>query len=664
MKKIAAIFLILSLVAPTIVAAAPECPESVCGPAPDNRDSRGAANATDFGPTTGTGDTGAAADNGGFGPAITGTNPEGFGETVFADLNAIAQTGEQIGCQNNGSFGGSLANALGASLQQAIPGLIRNKLGGLINKFASQAGPFGPLVQKLGQIGLDKLSSFAQQKIGELFSSGLTNALPGVAGAIGNSAGAVASELFGGAAGAAGLARVPVIASDTDTRLDKYGTKIDKNTLATQHAAEVLAYKECVADPLYAKVRNLAIATITRSIIQWINTGFEGGPVFVQNLRQFLREGTRAVTEDFIDNQLAGICSPYRQDIQTILLTQYQYEENFGRRTQCSVTPDEIALQHGEEWSVDALIKSINSTGNSQRDALLEALNEAESQQGAHASQVKLDYLTTGGFNAGSEIRCSEGDSEVPVGGYCDGNTGLVVTPGVLIKDKTSHTLGLADEQLLNSDEIGEMIDALMQSLTQVAFDGIDGLLGLSKDQGGGRGSYLDSVVGQGTENSVGTAQNVMGSDIQGAIAIEEAYAGILDDAIKDLGDIKKTYADLVSCAQPKASLNPLMAEYATHASTTVTTIVDPQIIHLTNLLNDAEDALDRLAVLYTESQSALTPQDIVANNTELNALISSGIIHTATDLNFLENDLYVAATALQVLYLDAAEKLAICRAL
>ena len=77
-------------------------------------------------------------------------------------------------------------------------------------------------------------------------------------------------------------------------------TNLIQNTInAVNSAAEYTL--EYVLDGLAWEVANLAIQSMTKSIVNWINSGFEGSPAFVTDLRTNLRGVGDAVAARFFE---------------------------------------------------------------------------------------------------------------------------------------------------------------------------------------------------------------------------------------------------------------------------------------------------------------------------------------------------------------------------
>jgi hypothetical protein len=243
-----------------------------------------------------------------------------------------------------------------------------------------------------------------------------------------------------------------------------------------------------------------------------------------------------------------------------------------------------------------------------------------------------------------------------------------VVLPGSIIRDQASAATDRANQQLLTGDEIGEILDSLMYSIQQVVFQSIDGLFSLSERSSSGRGSYLDRMVGQDAQASTDTAQNTLAADIQGSAHIERAYGDTLKLVANDLGRARDTYVQAVACYQPLVnggSLNvssQMAIDAVAHASSTIRATITPQLTSLTRQTADSDSAVSMLEALRVRAQNATTIPAITQVTNEYNQLLSSGLVHNATDVQYLENDLIPLAQVLEQLFLEANTMLRICR--
>lgn len=586
-------------------------------------------------------------------------------------ISALTETANVLNCSQDGNFGGSLANAIGVGLQRGIPGLINKIGGGFIGDLASKAGPFSGLVNTLGRIGLDKLSNAALGIVGQIFP----DAAQVAAGAAGQAVGAAL-----GVAGIPGVGggKVPVIddaAIAVQKSIDSSGKNIDKSTAT-------LTYKECVIDPTEARLKNALLSTVTSSLGDWVANGFEGGPSFATDLQGLARDASDAILERVQDEVLSGICTPLKQEVQQAVLTQYQYTVDVGKKVQCTDGGSNLQQKIEGDWNggggwagfYEGIFK------NDGINTYLKAQDVANAAISSGQAELfkNLDY-----GNGSFPVKDCTDDASIPVqGGVCIG--GKVTIPAKYVSELGKKVyVDLPQDQLLNADEMGEIIDALMAGLTQTVFQSIDGIFSVTKkqktssgssvsylDQVGGvdGGSYLDTLADTASGGSLDTARSALLNDMRGVKSIEKDYQDVLNDIIGNLNDTKKNYNDVVVCYQKlttsiSGSISTATAgERMNQASSTVAQLITPQIKSFEQQLSFSEDASDELDLLISEAESVQTIADLNSVSASYQSLITRGAVHTSTDLTFLQNDYAAGAVALKALNTDAKDKLRECR--
>ena len=98
--------------------------------------------------------------------------------------------------------------------------------------------------------------------------------------------------------------------------------------------------KEFVLDGLANALMKQLAQQITNSIVNWINSGFDGSPSFVQNPSGFFLDVADQVTGDFIKNYdkgglLGELCSPFSIDLRVAL--SFKYHPSYQRRYTCTL---------------------------------------------------------------------------------------------------------------------------------------------------------------------------------------------------------------------------------------------------------------------------------------------------------------------------------------
>lgn len=266
-----------------------------------------------------------------------------------------------------------------------------------------------------------------------------------------------------------------------------------------------------------------AISTMTRSLVTWINSGFEGSPAFATNLRQNLLRVGDAVASNFFDELAGGIIdSPYQDEIVTAVRTGYYlstggsfYVRNPFTLDQYSSDPDAFLRGDFSQGGLSAWFSTTMNQQNNPYGAYQSALGELDrrlsSAQGQRMTEldwgdgfmsfkgdclVDSDSLTaaqqadgidaTDLAEAGSATSLAEEDNCI----YRD-----IKTPGSVIASQLNQTLPKGMEGLITADEIDEVVGALFQQLvTQVI--GKTGLLGVSAPSSGGGRPFIDQATG------------------------------------------------------------------------------------------------------------------------------------------------------------------------
>jgi len=120
--------------------------------------------------------------------------------------------------------------------------------------------------------------------------------------------------LLAGGIGGGSLALQPRIAHAQGINVP-IGTTFDFNS--------IMKYlKDFVLDKLAYLVAKQILHQMTISVVNWINSGFQGNPAFINNPAGFFEDAADQVTANFLVGPLQGLCSPFSLDIRLALATQ------------------------------------------------------------------------------------------------------------------------------------------------------------------------------------------------------------------------------------------------------------------------------------------------------------------------------------------------------
>ncbi|KND46891.1 MAG: hypothetical protein AB199_00465 [Parcubacteria bacterium C7867-004] len=303
--------------------------------------------------------------------------------------------------------------------------------------------------------------------------------------------------------------------------------------------------KEFVLDTLAWQVIELARKSLVKSLVNWINSGFQGSPAFVTDLKHNLRGVGDAVvsrfftelsnqdiaTTPFQDRILDGArLAYYLSTSPESFYTKYPYTLN-------QVSEDDRAFLQGE-FTKGGWNAWISSTLNPQNNpyAAEMALNRFITGEVEEATGNRLqEFSWNRGFmqwrgdcktaptttTSNVELRTIGSGLSVDENGNATGNLSetktvslaqqddcydyAVKTPGSVIHEQLNKTLGSNIDKIVTADELNEIIGALMNQLMGqlLGSDGGGGLSGSSRPSSGGGVSPLDQATSPTQTNDV-----------------------------------------------------------------------------------------------------------------------------------------------------------------
>lgn len=467
--------------------------------------------------------------------------------------------------------------------------------------------------------------------------------------AVGGILGCGAGGAAGGAVAAAhAVAAVPVSDLITETNT---GTSV---------------FKECVLDPLGFALAEGVISSLIRSVTDWVNNGFEGGPTFVTDPQAFLGEIADNTALDFIEGtELGFLCSPFALEVRIALAVDRQ---PFRDRIRCSlgdVTDNVEGFLSGDfsQGGWPAWFRVHTRLQNNPFGAQYLAKAELSARIASRQRTQEQEWNWSGGFF--SKKKCVE-YKDVPLAHAGAGATSQVcarseiVTPGTQINEQLNNALGSGLRRLELADEFDELINALLAQLAQQALTSIDGLRGLSSRSSTSAvtrtnangdtvtSSYLETLVNETENQSIDLAQDALLQDIESALQLEEDYQETLDGLIDNLERAEEELGDLYACyidiTQNPASFTTISGVTAlTQAQSASSTNAVNVQIPLETYGNERAISLDttkRLLTLRTEARNARSVEELNAVADSYDAILASGVIHSGAELAFLQGEL------------------------
>ncbi|MEK7612725.1 MAG: hypothetical protein AAB449_01075 [Patescibacteria group bacterium] len=595
----------------------------------------GAGAGTNLGTSLGqTGQKGGRSSGGSTGQSTTGSGG-GVGAGITTGPGGVSITGGGTS-QSSGISGVTWVNsgaggALSGSGRVFTPSEI-NQLnsanGGLPNLISSGSGQ--------GGIGLGTA----------LLAAGVTGALTCGAQALfatgaASAGGATAAGAVGTAAGSPGILSKDIgaqvllgfIATNQSTQT---GVKI---------AQEQRSFSACILNTI-AKV---ALQQMTASIVNWINSGFNGKPGFVQNYQQFFTNVADQAAGEFIRGSgLAFLCSPFRPQVRIAIAKAYA-NRNAQSCSLTSIMRNANSFMNGNFSSggwpgfLTFTTAPINnpygsysyaqiSLGNYQANKVLEQSTRLAQGQGFLPVTKQKDCQlvpTSDGSGAPREV-CRE----------------VIVTPGKTIADSISKTLGQGQDQLGLANSIDQILNALVtQLMTQALYNGLAGNNSVGVDPA--------------QQAALNQAQALL-NEMQATANIAQQYGSIKQGAIGDMQQVQQNFNTTYNCWSTKI---PPSTQNAATAQAQIDTL-QRRIDLLNGAITRANASIAQIQEFQTELALATTPAGVAAVASSFAAAKASGAFLTQSDVTIALQDRETLQAEMTSLNNQASTQLSQCRAL
>lgn len=259
----------------------------------------------------------------------------------------------------------------------------------------------------------------------------------------------------------------------------------------TAAGVATLQQKESVLDAIAWSAAKIIISNMTNSIVNWINSGFEGSPAFVTDPEAFLIDVGDQIAGNFIaGTEIGFICEPFQLELRRAL--NFSFSSTFTRANYCRLsdvvsnvenftkfTDGDFSRGGWNSWFEISQNPSNNPLG------VYSAAKAEIVLRTARGQEIELAKLNWGqGFLSWRD--CEVRDDQT---GECI-KYSEIKTPGSVIENQLSQTLGSGIRQLELADEFNEIIGALVGQLARTVLTD-----GLSSFSSGGRN--YNSLGGQ-----------------------------------------------------------------------------------------------------------------------------------------------------------------------
>ncbi|KKS39304.1 MAG: hypothetical protein UU98_C0002G0020 [Parcubacteria group bacterium GW2011_GWD2_42_14] len=313
-----------------------------------------------------------------------------------------------------------------------------------------------------------------------------------------------------------------------------------------------LIFKECVLDPIIWVIKRLLINFITQAILDWINDGFDNGPVFLTDLSGFFRDIAFTAFNTFLESSGLSqwLCSPFENDVRQTV-TQLGGRTNYGSTGQNICSLENYVGGMGVDAGYERMVMQgdLNFEGggipaamglaidsNNPYGSFFEVQSEAAGRVGRTTSEeATLLSYGDGYFSDKCDIN-GDGQREV-------------CTPGQIISKQIDDWLGGGLGQLEVADEIAEVLGEVLAALVNNIFNDVEqGLLRGSRDtgdnstvtsggvSGGGEGGGTTSGTSGGGTTSGTSGGGSSSGGISGSIGSDGSISGSIGNMSGEIG--------------------------------------------------------------------------------------------------------------------------------
>ncbi len=486
----------------------------------------------------------------------------------------------------------------------------------------------------------------------------------------------------------------------------------------------MLQVKNYVLDGLAWSVAKIMLQQVTASVVNWINSGFQGSPAFLTNPGAFFADTADQITGAFIANTgvLAQLCSPFSIDIRLGLAlsggtnnTRYKCTlntlvQNVQKSTisvNGQVTSNGATVASGGVTANGAGQTSMNSfmagdftqggwpaytamvtqPQNNFYGAFLQAKSDLSQQIANKQNNIRLDLQMGRGFMSWQKCTDVETDllpdfpeTDDSLSKKVDPKTGDVSyqdcetqTPGSVIAGSIDKSLGIPQDTLNIAGSINQIVGALFAQLVSKVLSG--GLHASSNysSSGTANAGVATQLLQQNQSDQLSGSRTQLTNSLNQYAGSATQYVNLRQQAIDALSASKTSYQAAASCFAAKVpspsslSASAQNSDYV-YAQGQISAInaniakVDTAIVPYQTALNTAMSGTSQVLNIQNEINSAQTTDQISQASNDYNTLMQSGNGSGITlDLAGAQTDLAAAQTQAQLFTADAQKYQAAC---
>ncbi|HVZ76010.1 MAG TPA: hypothetical protein VG934_01925 [Candidatus Paceibacterota bacterium] len=387
----------------------------------------------------------------------------------------------------------------------------------------------------------------------------------------------------------------------------------DPSTHANQQTDSILT---CVTKAL----ARAAIQQITNDTVNWINSGFDGQPAFVQDYNKFFNDVSDEAAGSVIQGgDLAFLCSPFQLQVRVAIAQSYARRNQAPSCTLSGITGNIEDFANGtfSEGGWQGLIAYTTDPSNNPYAGYMYGQSVLQGQI-ATAKQNATLQLSPGGFL--SQQKCTTDSSGK--------KTCTIQTPGTVIESNLEQVFGKNIDQLELASSIDDILNALInQVITKTLYKGLASL-------GNGQNGYGASLSSEDVDAEV-QADNLI-NDISQDVQYAQQYGATAQGSISDLQTAQSNLTTLENCWIGKTSTG---AAASAQAAGDQVTALEAQVGVYNNKIAAANSTIASLQDIQTQALNSASSADVANAQDAFDQFQASGNLITQTQVQSAQQD-------------------------
>lgn len=213
---------------------------------------------------------------------------------------------------------------------------------------------------------------------------------------------------------------------------------------------------------------NAAIHYVAQSTINWINSGFQGSPSFIDDPGQFFLDAADSQAGAFLQELGLGfLCTDFAPRVRIALVNDY-LKTPYQQRAQCTLTQAasniEKVSQDLSQGNLNSYIDFTTNPANRPYSSYLMAQDELRNRVASQQATLNFEFRYSDFLSVKDCPEVIDKKTGQKVKGPCKNKT-----VGSMIENAANETLNLPKGRLAIADEFDEVIVALVNQLIKTA---------------------------------------------------------------------------------------------------------------------------------------------------------------------------------------------------